>query len=100
MLSDSDSAAAQFWDGMREVAAAATRHQDEELFGALHKIGRAITSGGLPIPTGGQFVPCPVCRAVTGQSCINTPGHPLNDQFHPERVELGEKLMAELAPIP
>lgn len=96
-----EQAAVQFMEGMREVAAVATRYRDEELFGALLKMARAAASQGVAIrPQGGKFAPCPVCDAVPGQSCVNVPGHPLRDGFHPERVELAAKVLAGEAPPP
>ncbi|MGV9210452.1 zinc finger domain-containing protein [Micromonospora sp. RB23] len=94
--------AEQFWDGMREVAAAATRHQDPDLFEALIKIGRSALAQGVELVTSsGFFLSCPVCSAGTGQRCINSPGHPLgDDRLHPERVELVEKTIRGEVPLP
>ncbi|MGW3810852.1 zinc finger domain-containing protein [Micromonospora sp. NPDC005113] len=90
-----EQAAARFWEGMREVAAAATRHGDEELLAAFRKIGSAAMSQGVPVASlGGLFATCPVCDAEPGQSCISAPGHPLPDGPHPERIE---RTMRELA---
>ncbi|MGC1210948.1 MAG: hypothetical protein WA890_06720 [Micromonospora sp.] len=96
-----EQAAVQFMEGMRKVAAAATRYRDEELFGALLKMARAAASQGVAVePQGGQFAPCPVCDAAPGRSCMNVPGHPVRDDFHPERVELAAKVLAGEVPPP
>lgn len=96
-----EQAAVELTEGLREVAAAATRHGDEQLYGALLKIGRAAESQGVPVvPQGGLFAPCPICNAMPGQSCINVPGHRLPDRFHPERVELAAKVLAGEVPPP
>ncbi|MGB2566954.1 zinc finger domain-containing protein [Micromonospora citrea] len=96
-----EQAALQFMEGMREVAAAATRYRDEALFAALLKMARAAASQGVLLePQGGLFAPCPVCDAWPGQSCINVPGHLLHDDFHPERVELAAKVLAGEVPPP
>ncbi|MCF0094454.1 hypothetical protein [Micromonospora sp. MH99] len=94
--------AEKFWEGMREVAASATRHQDYELFEALIKIGRAALAQGVElVPQCGFFLSCPVCSALSGQRCINAPGHPLGDhKLHPERVELAEKAIRGEVPLP
>ncbi|WP_446217934.1 zinc finger domain-containing protein [Micromonospora sp. IBHARD004] len=95
----SEQAQSLFWEGMQEVAEAATRHRDEELFDALRKIGKAAVSQGIePVPQGGRFLRCPVCGSAPGQLCLSTPGHPLKDHFHPERVDLvGKILTGEVA---
>ncbi|WNM37346.1 hypothetical protein RMN56_19460 [Micromonospora halotolerans] len=95
-----EKAIAEFWEGMRDVAAAATRYRDDNLFKALRKIGRAVVLRGVQIPGGGLFVPCPICKSVPGQSCINVPRHPLDGELHPERVELAEKAIAGEVQIP
>ncbi|WP_349875777.1 hypothetical protein ABIH81_16135 [Micromonospora sp. HUAS YX12] len=38
---DEPRAAELFWEGMREVAAGAARHQDDDLYRAIVKIGRS-----------------------------------------------------------
>ncbi|MFG3301147.1 hypothetical protein [Micromonospora chersina] len=95
-----ETAIKEFWDGMREVADAAARHRDDGLYKSLRKIGRAVVLRGVQIPGGGLFVPCPVCNAVPGQSCINVPAHPLDAELHPERIELAEKAIAGEVKIP
>lgn len=95
-----EQAIAQFWEGMREIASAATEHKDEDLFRALRKAGRAILSRGIQVPEGGQFVPCPVCHAVPGRRCINMPRHVLQNEYHAERVELADKVREGAVPIP
>ncbi|MEU7840720.1 hypothetical protein AB0B39_07095 [Micromonospora sp. NPDC049114] len=99
---DDPNSAENFWDGMREAAAAATRHQDRDLFEAIIKIGRAALAQGVElVPSSGFFLLCPVCAALSGQRCINVPGHPLDDsRLHPERVELAEKAMRGEVPLP
>ncbi|WP_422737565.1 zinc finger domain-containing protein [Micromonospora sp. WMMD729] len=94
--------AEKFWEGMREVAAAATRHQDDDLFKALIKIGRSALAQGVElVPSCGFFLSCPVCSAASGQRCINSPGHPLgDDRLHPERVELARRAIRGEVPIP
>ncbi|MFJ5542564.1 hypothetical protein [Micromonospora chalcea] len=60
---------------MREVAASAARHQDDDLYRALVKIGRgALAQGGELVPQCGLFLRCPVCEAVAGQQYINVRG--------------------------
>lgn len=96
-----EQAAAQFMEGMRAVAAAGTRYRDDELFAALIKMARAAASQGVAVePQDGRFAPCPVCDAVPGQNCINVPGRPLREDFHPERVELAAKVLAGEVPCP
>jgi hypothetical protein len=97
-----EQAAEQFTEGLLEVAAAATRYRDQELYGALIKMGRAAESQGIAIvPHGGLFVPCPACDAVPGQHCINRPGHLLSEDVHPERVDLAARVIAgEAGPLP
>lgn len=92
----------QFWEGMHDVAAAATRHQDDDLYRALIKIGRAALAQGVElVPAGGLFLRCPVCSAVPGQRCVNVPGKPLNGQLlHRRRVELVEKAIRGEGPLP
>ncbi|MFJ2086835.1 hypothetical protein ACI2KV_01010 [Micromonospora chokoriensis] len=92
----------QFWDGMREAAAAATRHQDHDLYEAIIKIGRSALAQGVElVPSSGFFLLCPVCSALSGQHCINVPGHPLDGgRLHPERVELAAKAMRGEGPLP
>ncbi|MEU7652670.1 hypothetical protein AB0C42_24740 [Micromonospora taraxaci] len=92
----------QFWDGMREAAAAATRHQDDELYDAIVKIGRSALAQGVElVPSSGFFLLCPVCSALSGQRCINVPGHPLEDsRLHAERIDLAEKAMRGEVPLP
>ncbi|MFG1722361.1 hypothetical protein ACGFII_27440 [Micromonospora chalcea] len=99
---DEPMAAELFWEGMREVAAGAARHQDDDLYRALVKIGRgALAQGSELVPQCGLFLQCPVCEAVAGQRCINVPGHPLSDDvLHPERVELAEMALRGDAPLP
>ncbi|MGX1616092.1 zinc finger domain-containing protein [Micromonospora chalcea] len=99
---DEPMAAELFWEGMREVAAGAARHQDDDLYRALVKIGRgALAPGSELVPQCGLFLQCPVCEAVAGQRCINVPGHPLSDDvLHPERVELAEMALRGDAPLP
>ncbi|MET8524449.1 hypothetical protein [Micromonospora sp. NPDC005172] len=94
--------AEKFWDGMRQVAAAATRHQDHELFEAIVQIGTSALAQGVElVPSSGFFLHCPVCSARSGQRCINAPGHPLgDDRLHPERVELAEKAIRGELPLP
>ncbi|MET8202184.1 zinc finger domain-containing protein [Micromonospora taraxaci] len=92
----------QFWEGMREAAAAATRHQDDDLYHAIVKIGRSALAQGVElVPSSGFFLLCPVCSALSGQRCINVPGHPLDDtRLHPERVELAGKAIRGEVPLP
>jgi hypothetical protein len=94
--------AERFWEGMREVAAAATRHQDDDLLRAVVKIGRSALAQGVElVPSCGFFLSCPVCSAGSGQRCINSPGRPLgDDRLHPERVELAEKTIRGEVPLP
>ncbi|QLQ38582.1 zinc finger domain-containing protein [Micromonospora robiginosa] len=95
-------AAERFWEGMREIAAAATRHQDYELYAAIVTVGRAALSQGIElVPSGGLFLRCPVCSAVPGQRCINLPGHLLGDsQLHSERAVLAERVIRGEVPLP
>ncbi|MEV4693150.1 hypothetical protein AB0K27_18785 [Micromonospora echinospora] len=99
---DEPMAAELFWEGMREVAAGAARHQDDDLYRAIVKIGRgALAQGSELVPQCGLFLQCPVFEAVAGQRCINVPGHPLSDDvLHPERVELAEMALRGDAPLP
>ncbi|MBQ1045056.1 hypothetical protein KBX35_13900 [Micromonospora sp. C32] len=99
---DEPRAAELFWEGMREVAASAARHQDDGLYRAIVKIGRgALAQGGELVPQCGLFLQCPVCEAVAGQQCINVPGHPLSDDLlHPERVEMAEMALRGEAALP
>ena len=99
---DEPMAAELFWEGMREVAAAAARHQDDDLYRAIVKIGRgALAQGSELVPQCGLFLQCPVCEAVAGQRCINVPSHPLRDAvLHPERIELAEMALKGEAPLP
>ncbi|MBB5115432.1 hypothetical protein FHU28_005271 [Micromonospora echinospora] len=99
---DEPMAAELFWEGMREVAAGAARHQDDDLYRAIVKIGRdALAQGSELVPQCGLFLQCPVCEAVAGQRCINVPGNPLSDDvLHPERVELAEMALRGDAPLP
>ncbi|MET7864449.1 zinc finger domain-containing protein [Micromonospora taraxaci] len=92
----------QFWEGMREAAAAATRHQDDDLYHAIVKIGRSALAQGVElVPSSGFFLLCPVCSALSGQRCISVPGHPLDDtRLHPERVELAGKAIRGEVPLP
>ncbi|MCT2281415.1 hypothetical protein M3G91_27820 [Micromonospora chalcea] len=85
---------------MREVAASAARHQDDDLYRALVKIGRgALAQGGELVPQCGLFLRCPVCEAVAGQQYINVRGDPLSDDLlHPERVEMALRGEASLPP--
>ncbi|MEG3633302.1 zinc finger domain-containing protein [Micromonospora palythoicola] len=91
-----------FWEGMRDVADAAARHQDQALYQAIVKIGRAALAQGVElVPSGGLFLQCPICDALPGQLCINVAGHPLGDrECHPERVELAAKTLSGEAPLP
>ncbi|MCO1597155.1 hypothetical protein M8C17_18530 [Micromonospora sp. RHAY321] len=95
-------AAERFWEGMQEVAAAARKHQDYDLYRAIVKIGRAALAQGVElVPTGGLFLQCPVCEALPGQRCINIPGHPLHGNIlHPRRFELAEKAIKGEVPPP
>ncbi|MBQ1012551.1 hypothetical protein KBX53_16620 [Micromonospora sp. M51] len=99
---DEPNAVEQFWEGMREVAAAATRHQDDDLYQAIVKIGRSALAQGVElVPSSGFFLQCPVCSARSGQRCINVPAHPLSeDALHPARVELAEKAISGEIPLP
>ncbi|MEU8253328.1 hypothetical protein AB0C06_03540 [Micromonospora inaquosa] len=99
---DEPDATEQFWAGMREAAAAAARHRDYGLYEAIVKIGKSALAQGVElVPSGGLFLWCPVCSAQTGQRCINTPGHPLNEtRLHAERIELAEKAMSGEVPLP
>jgi hypothetical protein len=84
----------RFWEGMREVASAAARHQDQALYQAIAKIGRAALAQGVElVPSGGLFLKCPICDAVPGQRCISVAGHPQDEACHPERVEYAEKAL-------
>jgi hypothetical protein len=90
-----------FWEGMRELSGAAARDRDATLYQALLKVGRAALSQGIePVHHSGLFVVCPVCGSAPGQRCINVPRHPLPDDFHPERTELGKKVVEGHAPPP
>ncbi len=99
---DEPRAAEQFWEGMREAAAAATRHQDYDLYRAIVKIGRAALAQGVElVPSSGLFLQCPVCRSLAGQRCISVPAHPLRDNtLHPERTELAEQAIRGEVPLP
>ncbi|MFI7212238.1 hypothetical protein ACIBP4_15500 [Micromonospora maritima] len=99
---DEPRAAEQFWEGMREVAASAARHQDRDLYRSLVKIGRAaLAQGAQLVPSCGLFLPCPVCDSVPGERCINVPGHPLgNTTLHPQRVQLAERALRGEVPLP
>ncbi|MEV4117427.1 hypothetical protein [Micromonospora sp. NPDC049645] len=100
---DEPDAVEQFWQGMREVAAAATRHQDEDLYDALVKIGRSALAQGVElVSSSGFFLECPICNARSGQRCINVPGHVLGGDgaLHSERVELAEKAISGEVPLP
>lgn len=99
---DEPRAAELFWEGMREVAAGAARHQDDDLYRAIVKIGRgALAQGGKLVPQCGLFLQCPVCEAVAGQRCINVPRHPLGENLlHPERAELAGMVLRGEAPLP
>ncbi|WP_441005353.1 zinc finger domain-containing protein [Micromonospora foliorum] len=87
---------------MREVASAAARHRDPELYKSIVKIGRAALSQGVElVPSGGLFLQCPVCGVSPGQRCINVPKNPLqNNIFHPARIELAEKALKGEVPLP
>ncbi|MCZ7419504.1 hypothetical protein O7605_08220 [Verrucosispora sp. WMMA2121] len=91
-----------FWEGMRDVANAAARHQDQALYQAIIKIGRAALAQGVDlVSSGGLFLQCPICDAQPGQLCINVASHPLGDRAcHPERVELAAKAFSGEVPIP
>jgi hypothetical protein len=95
-------ASEQFWEGMREVAAAAARYQDYDLFRAIVKIGRAALAQGVElVPNDGLFLRCPICDSVPGLRCINVPRHPLRgNALHPERVELADKALSGEVPLP
>ncbi|MCG5470921.1 hypothetical protein LADH09A_004893 [Micromonospora sp. LAH09] len=95
-------AAERFWEGMREVAAAAARHQDPDLYHSIVKIGRAALAQGVElVPSSGQFLECPVCEVLPGQRCVNVPKHPLEDNvLHVERTELAEKALRGEIPFP
>ncbi|MEU8111445.1 hypothetical protein [Micromonospora sp. NPDC048947] len=99
---DEPDAVEKFWEGMREVAAAATRHQDDDLYDALVKIGRSALAQGVElVPSSGFFLQCPICSARSGQRCINVAGHVLGDStLHSERVELAEKAISGEVPLP
>ncbi|WP_203998058.1 zinc finger domain-containing protein [Micromonospora lutea] len=99
---DEPDARERFWEGMREVADAAARYQDQSLYQAIVKIGRAALAQGIQVvSSGGLFLLCPVCDAQPGQRCINVAGRPLGDQaLHPERVELAQKTMRGEGPLP
>ncbi|MER7455478.1 hypothetical protein [Micromonospora sp. NPDC126480] len=99
---DEPRAAELFWEGMREVAAAATRHQDHDLYRAIVTIGRAALAQGVElVPSSGLFLQCPVCRSLPGQGCISAPGYPLRDNIlHPQRAELAEKAISGEVPLP
>ncbi|MEU8185531.1 hypothetical protein AB0B85_03445 [Micromonospora sp. NPDC049044] len=92
----------KFWEGMHDVAAAATRYQDDDLYVALVKIGRSALAQGVElVPAGGLFLRCPACDAVPGQHCVNVPGSPLNGHaLHRQRVELVDKVLAGTVPLP
>ncbi|WFE46009.1 hypothetical protein [Verrucosispora sp. WMMD1129] len=91
-----------FWEGMRDVADAAARHQDQDIYQAIVKIGRAALAQGIEVvSSGGLFLQCPICAALPGQRCVNVAGHPLGDRAcHPERVELSAKAFKGEVPIP
>ncbi|GIJ79106.1 hypothetical protein Xph01_35380 [Micromonospora phaseoli] len=95
-------AAEKFWEGMREVAAAAARHQDYDLYKAIVTIGRSALAQGVElVPSSGLFLQCPVCSALPGQQCINVPSHPLHDDaLHPQRTELARKAISGEVPLP
>ncbi|MFI6782345.1 hypothetical protein [Micromonospora sp. NPDC050276] len=99
---DEPNAVEQFWEGMREVAAAATRHQDDDLYESIVKIGKSALAQGVElVPASGFFLHCPVCNARSGQRCINVPGHLLREgTLHSERVELAEKAISGEIPLP
>ncbi|MEU8421904.1 hypothetical protein AB0C15_13610 [Micromonospora sp. NPDC048835] len=99
---DEPNAVEEFWNGMREAAAAAARHQDSALYNAIVKIGRSALAQGVElVPSCGFFLQCPVCSAQSGQRCVNAPGHPLQENnLHPERVELSEKAIRGEVPVP
>ncbi|MEV4710401.1 hypothetical protein [Micromonospora sp. NPDC049374] len=99
---DEPDARERFWEGMREVANAAARHQDQALYQAIVKIGKAALAQGIEVvPSGGLFLQCPICAALPGQRCINVAGHPLEDRAcHPERVELAAKALSGEVPFP
>ncbi|MET8322628.1 hypothetical protein [Micromonospora sp. NPDC005189] len=96
-------AAEQFWEGMQVVAAAATRHQDYDLYRAIVTIGRAALAQGVElVPSSGLFLQCPVCNALAAQRCVNVPGHPLGGDgaLHFQRVDLAEKAISGEVPLP
>ncbi|GGO11000.1 zinc finger domain-containing protein [Micromonospora parathelypteridis] len=95
-------AAERFWEGLREVAAAASRHRDPELYKSIVKIGRSALSQGVElVPSSGLFLQCPVCSVSPGQRCISVPRHPLQDDIlHPARLELAEKALKGEIPLP
>ncbi|MEU9508231.1 hypothetical protein AB0D32_18370 [Micromonospora sp. NPDC048170] len=99
---DEPRAAEQFWEGMREAAAAATRYNDNSLYEAIVKIGRAALTQGVDlVPSSGLFLQCPVCDSRAGQRCMKVPGHPLGDNtLHPQRIELAGKAMRGEVPLP
>lgn len=99
---DQPDARERFWEGMREVASAAARHQDQGLYQAIVKIGRAALAQGVElVPSGGLFLRCPVCGAIPGQRCMSVASHPLYDEAcHPERIELAAKALRGETPFP
>jgi hypothetical protein len=99
---DEPAAAERFWEGMREVAAAATRHRDHDLYSSIVKIGRAALAQGVElVPSSGLFLQCPVCGSLPGQRCFSVPSSPLHENTcHPERVELAEKAIKGEVPLP
>ncbi|MEV2241690.1 hypothetical protein [Micromonospora sp. NPDC049891] len=99
---DEPNARERFWEGMRDVAYAAARYQDEGLYQAIVKIGRAALAQGIEVvSSGGLFLRCPVCEALPGQRCTNVAGHPLGDDTcHPERIELAAKTLSGETPLP
>ncbi|MBM0275784.1 zinc finger domain-containing protein [Micromonospora tarensis] len=99
---DEPDAVEEFWSGMREAAAAAARHQDDDLYRAIVKIGKSALAQGVElVPSSGYFLQCPVCSAQSGQRCVNAPSHPLKENtLHPERIELSEKAIRGEVPLP
>ncbi|MEU4554636.1 hypothetical protein EV382_1524 [Micromonospora violae] len=99
---DEPQAVEEFWNGMREAAAAAARHQDPNLYRAIVKIGKSALAQGVElVPSSGYFLQCPVCSAQSGQTCVNAPGHPLNEgKLHPERIALSAQAIRGEVPLP
>lgn len=73
-------------DALLQIHQRASAHSDASLHVAAYDISRAVCKLGHPCPEEPQFSPCPVCKALPGQLCINVPGHILHDHYHPERI--------------